>query len=109
VTREDVLRLLYPDYQEYIQDIISSSEEYDAFDKDFSDILQIKTKDIMKKRVLTAYPDTQIMQALARMIANHVDQLPIVQEYGKLVSIITKSDIFYALYKANKKRIFVQK
>lgn len=108
VTREDVLKLLYPDYQEYIQDIISASEEVDAFDKDFSDILHVRTKDIMKKDVLTAYPDTPVMQALARMIANHVDQLPVIRENGKLVSIITKSDIFYVLYKANKKRIFVE-
>ncbi len=104
VVREDVLRLLYPDYQEYIQDMIVN-DELDAFDKDFSEVLRVKTKDVMQTKVLTATPKTRAMQALARMIAHHIDQLPVVTDKGKLVSMITKADIFYALYKANKKRI----
>lgn len=104
VVREDVLKLLYPDYTEYVRDMMASGE-LDAFDKDFSEVLQVKTKDIMQKDVLTAKPTTSIMQALARMIAHHIDQLPVIRENGTLVSIVNKADVFYALYKANKRRI----
>jgi CBS domain-containing protein len=104
VVREDVLKLLYPDYQVYIQDMIAN-DELDAFDKDFSEVLLVKTQDIMQTKVLTVTPKTPVMQALARMIAHHIDQMPVVTDKGKLVSIVTKADIFYALYKTNKKRI----
>jgi len=104
VVREDVLRLLYPDYQEYVREMMAT-EELDAFDKDFGDVLQVKTKDIMQTELQTTTPTTSVMRALAKMIAHHVDQLPVVRDSGSLVSIVTKADIFYALYKTNKKRI----
>jgi len=106
VVREDVLRLLYPDYQEYVQDFVTS-EKLDVFDKDFSEVLSKRTKNIMKKRVLTTTPDSSVMRALGRMIAHHIDQMPVVKENGKLIGMITKSDIFQALFKANKKRIYL--
>lgn len=104
VVREDVLKLLYPNHEEYVREMLSSGT-LDVFDKDFSEVLQVKTKEIMKTDLLTANPTTPVMQALAKMIAHHIDQLPVVKENGTLVSIVTKADIFYALYKANKKRI----
>ena len=60
-----------------------------------------KAKDVMNKRVVFTRKDTEIMRALSRMIVRQVDQLPVIDEAEKVVGMITKGDIFYALAKKN--------
>ena len=52
-------------------------------------------KDAMSKRVITISPDDILEEAAVRMRANRVSTLPVVKD-GKLVGIITESDIFDA-------------
>ena len=101
VTKEDVLFKLYPDYQEFFESVTSSDETLPS-DRDVSDILKIRVEKVMKRNVIFARPETSVMRILARMLARHVDQIPIVSSSGCIVGLITKSDIFYSLYKFHK-------
>jgi CBS domain-containing protein len=55
-------------------------------------IAQVKMGDIMSKIVTTAEPDTAIEVAVQRMVNHKIRRLPIM-ENGKLVGIITVTDL----------------
>ena len=100
LTKEDMLKTLYPDYAEYIEDL--SAGDMSVSDKAFKDILKMKAKNVMHRNVIFTRSDTPIMRALARMIARRVNQLPVVNDQMKLIGIITKGDIFYSLYRSHR-------
>jgi acetoin utilization protein AcuB len=62
----------------------------------YSLLSEIKVKDIMSKDLLTIGPDESIEKAAMLMLKKKVSGLP-VMESGKLVGIITQTDIFKAL------------
>lgn len=57
---------------------------------------EIKVKDIMSKDLLTIGPDESIEKAAMLMLKKKISGLPVI-EGGKLVGIITQTDIFKAL------------
>ena len=57
---------------------------------------EIRVKDIMSKDLLTIRPDESIEKAAMLMLKRKVSGLPVMEE-GKLVGIITETDIFKAL------------
>jgi CBS domain-containing protein len=57
----------------------------------------MKVIDIMTRRVITAGRVTDIRRIAKAMFENHISSMPIVDEAGALMGIITSSDILYAL------------
>lgn len=51
-----------------------------------------KAADIMVREVVTVRPDTSLVQAAKIMLANKFGCLPVAEEDGRLVGIITESD-----------------
>lgn len=58
---------------------------------------KIKIKDLMKKNPFRISPDTSAEEAAAIMLEKRISGLPVTDACGKLVGIITKSDIFRLL------------
>ncbi len=56
-----------------------------------------KVKDIMTEEVITADRITDIRRIAQAMFENHIGTMPIVDERGAPLGIITRSDILYAL------------
>lgn len=96
VTREDLLKILYPGYKDLILDftVIPDFEEMEISIRQLS---AKKAKDVMNKRVIFTREDTEIMRALSRMIIRQVHQLPVLDEMDKLIGVVTKGDIFNVL------------
>lgn len=97
VTKDDLLKSLYPDYREYLNEF-SSTNDYEALERKIRDRMGLKAKDIMCTRVIFTFEDTPIMRALSRMIVRRVNQLPVLSDGGIVVGIVTKGDIFNALF-----------
>lgn len=53
--------------------------------------------DIMRTGVITAKPDTTLKEAAKVMLDNDIGALPIVDEHGHLLGMITRKDIIQAL------------
>jgi CBS-domain-containing membrane protein len=100
VSKEDLLKTLYPNYLDLIDDFTVASDFEEMEDK-AKDLSGITAKQIMNTHVIFTRIDTPIMRALSRMIAQHVDQLPVLTEDNKVVGIITKGDVFKGIF-ANK-------
>jgi CBS domain-containing protein len=53
----------------------------------------LKIKDIMTTELITASPETEILQAAKVLLGNHINGVPVVDEAGKLVGILCQSDL----------------
>jgi CBS domain-containing protein len=102
VTKEDILKTLYPDYGEFIKDL-SMMGDPDDMAIDIQEVFQRHAEEVMKTSVVFTREDTLLMRALARMMAHRVNQLPVLSDNNRVVGMITKSDIFYSLYGMGKK------
>jgi acetoin utilization protein AcuB len=58
---------------------------------------EIKVGDIMSKNPLSITPDEPVERAAVVMMRNRIGGLPVVDEGGKVVGIITDSDVFKVL------------
>lgn len=101
ITKEDMLRAFYPDYSEYMADITKADDLVDL-DIELKDILTLEAHMIMCRNVICAEKGTSIMRVLGRMIARRVNQLPVLSENKRVIGIVTKGDIFNALYRCHK-------
>jgi CBS domain-containing protein len=58
----------------------------------------LKAKDIMTTDVLAVAKDADIYQAIRTMVQNNVTGLPVIDEDGTLVGIVTERDVLRLLY-----------
>ncbi len=58
---------------------------------------EIKIKDIMTKKVVTLRQDETVEKAATLMLEGHFGSLPVVDEEGRVVGIMTDSDVFKVL------------
>jgi acetoin utilization protein AcuB len=60
-------------------------------------IMRIKVKDLMKKNVVTLSPEDTVIDAIALGTKKDIGGFPVVDEKGKVVGIVTESQIGRAL------------
>ena len=58
---------------------------------------QLVVEKVMTRNVYTVKPDTPILDAAETMLEHKVSGLPVVDDEGQLVGVITESDIFRML------------
>lgn len=108
VTRENLLEKLYPDYS----DLFASENDIPDFEEMETKILELsslKAKDVMSKRVIYTQEQTPVMRALSRMIVRRLNQLPVLSEKEVLIGMVTKGDIFYAMFRKHMGKGFKEK
>lgn len=98
VTKEDLLKILYPDFQEYFADI-GAVDDFEEMEGKVKSLGSTKVKDVMCKVVVYTRAETPIMRALSRMIVRSINQLPVLDQNDRVIGMVTKGDIFYALVK----------
>lgn len=65
-------------------------------------VIPQKVQNIMRRGVLTVHPDTYASEAAAIMADNKVGALPVVDKEGKLVGILSATDILRVFSKIEK-------
>lgn len=100
VTREDLLKILYPTYHDLILDF-TALPDFEEMELSIRQLSAKKAKDVMDTHIIFTREDTEIMRALSRMIVRQVHQLPVLDSSDKLIGMISKGDIFNALAKMN--------
>ncbi len=58
-------------------------------------------KDIMSKDVITVTPNMLISEAATLLVQNKIKRLPVINEEGNLIGIISRKDIMNHLFKAD--------
>ncbi|WP_258556315.1 CBS domain-containing protein, partial [Fischerella thermalis] len=72
-------------------------EPLDHFVQQLKKSLGILVQDVMTPDPITIAPDAPISQAADLMLEKRVNRLPVVDETGALVGIITRDDLLRAL------------
>lgn len=60
-------------------------------------LASLKVKDVMSREVITVYTDDPVEQAARKMCDYDITILPVVDYKGKLVGVVTRSDMFKLL------------
>ena len=52
----------------------------------------MKVRDIMSPRVISIAPEASILEAIRLMLLNHISGLPVIDQSGALVGVVTEGD-----------------
>ena len=104
IAEKDLLSKLYssyrlhPLYEKYLSDFVSG-ENFERMERDLEKLVKLQAKHLMNRKVHLTYPERPALRALSKMIVRRVRQLPVVTRKKEVVGVITKGDIFDALFK----------
>jgi len=93
ISDKDLYRVLFPFYRSFYE----SPELYTDPEKRESKIEEIRKNPIerfMTREIVSVTPDTAIMSVGAIMLARGINRMPVMDESGKLVGIVTRGDIY---------------
>ena len=97
IAEEDILHNVYPSIQDFMSG--SFAHNFEDMEQNMHDLLPKKIKTIMNtsyvKRAIR--PDSSILHAQTLMMNNEISHLPVVDNNGKFVGIISQGDIFKRL------------
>lgn len=96
ITERDILSRLYPTMGEYVNDPVHS-RNFEDMEERTDEIFSLAAEDIMSRNPITVTEDTPLLRAQSLMFIHKVGRLPVVDERGNLVGIISKGDIFRAV------------
>ena len=73
--------------------------EYDEIAKGIRKAAVMLVEEIMKEKVITVSPEASVSDAAELMDKHDIKRLPVVDEDGNLVGIITRGDVIGAFVK----------
>ncbi|KKR34057.1 MAG: CBS domain containing membrane protein [Candidatus Gottesmanbacteria bacterium GW2011_GWC2_39_8] len=97
VSEEDLLVRLYPSYQDFLEEF-KNINEFEEMEDNLPDLFKLEARDVMNKHIYTASSDTPALHALSQMMLHKVRTLPVVDDDEKIIGMISKGDIFDALF-----------
>ena len=96
VTEADIIeqdtKLHFPAYFKLFDGIIYL-ESLNKFKRSLKKHLATRIEDIMTKKLKTISPDTSVSEIADIMLKQKINRLPILDEDGKLIGIVTRADI----------------
>lgn len=104
VAEEDLLKPLYPDYEDFVEDFVSASD-FEQMEERIHDLAGLTAEKLMNRRIIFTRKDTPIMRALSRMIVRNVRLLPVLSETNIVLGVVSKGDIFDCLFKKHLKLV----
>jgi len=96
VTLRDVLLPLYPNFGDYVHDNVHS-RDFVAMQDDYPKVMEMKVEEVMTANPFTVSPDDPVLKAASYMGLKNLRHIP-VAENGKLLGVVTISDINQGLF-----------
>lgn len=96
ITEGDIISKLYPTMAEYAQDPWHEGD-FEAMEAKVPQVFALNADAIMSKNPTLITADTQVLHAQSLMATKNIARIPVIDEEGGLVGIITKGDIFRAV------------
>lgn len=96
ITEQDITSQLFPSIQELMEDYVHE-KDFEAMEKRVKSVLAKKVRDVMSKKVISIHVDDAILKAESIMKLKDISRLPVINNKGNLIGIISKGDIFRAL------------
>ena len=96
VSKEDMLTKLFPETED--PEEISSDTDADIEER-LEKLEKMTVNKVMNSQAVFTRADANVMRALSRMIIRKVRQLPVVDDDGRIIGMISKGDIFKGLFR----------
>ena len=96
ITEQDILSQLFPNIKDLIEDY-AHARDFEAMEGKVKMILVKKVKEVMSKQITAIHMDEPILEAESLMKLKDISRLPVIDNKGNLIGIISKGDIFRAL------------
>jgi CBS domain-containing protein len=96
ITEQDILSQLFPNIKDIIEDYVHA-RDFELMEGKVKPILTQKVKDVMNKNVIAIHIDEPVLEAESIMKLKDISRLPVVDDKGNLIGIVSKGDIFRAL------------
>lgn len=97
LSEKDILRAIYPSYQEFYDDP-SEFRIFSDLGRRYNATASLKVKDIYTKEVISVQSGSPVLKALSLMLARRVRRLPVLDDDGRLIGIVSQGDIHQALF-----------
>ncbi len=91
------INLILPSPLDWIELPIRMKYEFDEIAEDMNRAASVHISEIMTKKVITTKEDDDISDAAQLMDTHSVNRLPVVDDEGKLIGIVTRGDLISAL------------
>ena len=98
IAEKDLLHRLFPTLEELMEGM--ASVDLDAMLGQYKDVLNLKVKDLMHRKVITISPDMHVLRGAAIMVKHRFRRIP-VAEGDRLVGMMSLGDVHKALFQAN--------
>ena len=85
-----------PLYLTFLDSIIYL-EPLDKFKHQLKKSLGVLVEDVMTSKPITITPDASVSQAAELILNQRINRLPVIDDVGKLVGIVTRNDLLKAL------------
>lgn len=96
ITEQDILSELFPKVEDLMDDYVHE-KDFEGMEKKVKTILTKKVEEVMSKRKIFIEVNEPVLEAEAIMKLRDISRLPVVDDKGHLIGIISKGDIFRAL------------
>lgn len=98
ISEKDVYRIMYPKYEDFYShpEIAVNYEEMESRAKRVKDV---KVEKFMKSSIITLNPEDPVLKAGAVMLTRKVNRLPVMSEEEKVIGIVSRRDIYQAIFK----------
>src|SRR3989344_4753422 len=96
ITEQDIMSRMFPNVSEFMEDYIHE-RDFEAMEGNLKNILTQKVKNVMSKKVITIHVEDPLLKAESIMKLHDISRLPVVDNKGTLLGIISKGDIFRRL------------
>ncbi|OGW75266.1 MAG: hypothetical protein A2Z72_00875 [Omnitrophica bacterium RBG_13_46_9] len=100
VTKTEILNVLIPDYFDMVGDFLFI-DDFGALEEQLESTPSLElfiAEDLMIRNIIAIKESASLMKAPVLMNKHNVRRLPVVDNSGKLVGIVTRTDIFRALF-----------
>jgi CBS domain-containing protein len=96
ITEQDVLSQLFPDIHDLVEDYVHA-RDFEIMEKNVKEVMTKKVKDVMSKIIIAIHAEEPLLVAESTMKLRDISRLPVIDDKGNLIGIISKGDIFRAL------------
>ena len=94
ISEVDILRRLFPDYNEFIGDI-DGAMEFDFTDLKLDHLRTLRVNDVMHSNPISVSPSENVMKACGLMVSHKIRRLPVVDPAtNRLVGIVSQGQVF---------------
>jgi CBS domain-containing protein len=90
-------RIMYPSYKEFTDSPLECMD-FEEMERRYCQLKDMRAGSLMTRKVAWVTPGTPILKAASMMILRKVRRLPVVDDDGSIVGIVSQGDVHRAIF-----------